>query len=116
MRKPKRPAKFQTFHVDELANQAKILNDKISALQQVALMQGALGILLMVRDCDEPFSKEAVQVMIEAAQSRIFEYGPKTGATFAVPGYVPGQIVDMEPEDRSEEPLDMVEEDNNEDL
>ena len=64
------------------------LNTKIEALMQVSLMQGALGVLLLLRG-GALLTEEAVGDMIDEAQARIFEYGPKTGASFSVPGWEP---------------------------
>ena len=64
------------------------LATKIEALMQVSLMQGALGVLLLLRD-GALLTEEAIGDMIDEAQARIFEYGPLTGATFSVPGWTP---------------------------
>ena len=63
------------------------LNAKVEAMQQVAFLQGALGILLMVRNDQLPF--EAVDEMIADLQNQIMIVGPKTGVDYEVPGYEP---------------------------
>ena len=79
-KQPKKVANFVEINLNEL-------NAKVEAMQQTAFLQGALGILLMVRDDQLPF--EAIDRMIADLQNQIMIVGPKTGVDYEVPGYEP---------------------------